>query len=46
MALEDKVSRYGQNAGTNTSQISGRLESLAREVKKSCSNTRTIRRNC
>ena len=33
MALEDKISRYGQNAGTNTSQISGRLESLAKEVK-------------
>jgi len=33
MALENKTSRYGQNAGSNTSQISGRLEALAKDVK-------------
>ena len=33
MSLQDKVSRYGQGAGTNTSQISGRLEALAKDVK-------------
>ena len=33
MALEDKISRYGQGAGTNTSRISGRLVELAKEVK-------------
>ena len=33
MSLEEKVSRYGTGAGTNTSTISGRLETLAREVK-------------
>ena len=33
MALEDKISSYSTGAGTNTSTISGRLESLAREVK-------------
>ena len=33
MALEDKISRYGQNAGVNTSTISGRLEALAKDVK-------------
>ena len=33
MALEDKISRYGSGAGVNTSTISGRLETLAKEVK-------------
>ena len=33
MSLQDKISRYGQGAGTNTSQISGRLESLAKDVE-------------
>ena len=33
MALQDKISRYGQGAGTNTSTISGRLEKLAVDVK-------------
>ena len=33
MSLQDKISRYGQNAGVNTSTISGRLETLAKDVK-------------
>lgn len=33
MSLQDKISRYGQGAGTNTSTISGRLEKLAVDVK-------------